>query len=140
MAAIVTTNQPRQVSTRSFRDLDLNFTLHPVKKDVSKHINELAIINAVKNLVSTNFFEKPFRPEIGSSVRSLLFENVDPLVAVRLERNIAETITNYEPRVAIKKIRARPSLDENSYAVSLTFSVVNNPIPITIDFFLERIR
>ena len=140
MAAIIKTTQPRESTSRSFKDLDLNFTLHPVKKDVSKHLNELAIINAVKNLVSTNFFERPFRPEIGSSVRSLLFENVDPLVAVRLERNIAETITNYEPRVSIKKIRARPSPDENSYAVSLTFSIINNPVPVTIDFFLERIR
>jgi len=140
MAATVTSNQSKQGSVRTFKDLDLNFTLHPVRKDVSKHINELAIINSVKNLVSTNFFEKPFRPEIGSSVRSLLFENVDPLIAVRLERNIAETITNYEPRVSIKKIRARPTSDENSYAVSLTFAIINNPVPITIDFFLERIR
>lgn len=140
MAATIKTTKSRQIIARSFKDLDLNFTAHPVKKDVSKHLNEMAIINSVKNLVSTNFFERPFRPEIGSSVRSLLFENVDPLIAVRLERNIAETITNYEPRVAIKQIRARPSADENSYAVSLTFSIINNPVPITIDFFLERIR
>lgn len=140
MTTTITSNQPNISSERIFRDLDLNFTLHPVRKDVSKHINEYAVINSVKNLISTNFYEKPFRPEIGSSVRNLLFENVDPLVAARLERAIAETITNYEPRVSITNVRAEASPDENLYVVSLSFLIVNNPVPITIDFFLERIR
>lgn len=140
MTTTITSSNPRISSERIFRDLDLNFTLHPVKKDVSTHINEYAIINSVKNLISTNFYEKPFRPEIGSSVRNLLFENVDPLVAARIERAIAETISNYEPRVSVTNIRAQASPDENLYAVTLTFVIVNNPIPITIDFFLERIR
>jgi phage baseplate assembly protein W len=140
MTTTITTNNPRISSERVFRDLDLNFTLHPVKKDVSTHLNEYAIINAVKNLISTNFYEKPFRPEIGSSVRNLLFENVDPLVASRLERSIEETILNYEPRVSVTNVRAQASPDENLYLVTLTFIIVNNPIPITIDFFLERIR
>jgi len=120
--------------------LDLNFNIHPVKKDVSKHINEFAIINSVKNLVSTNFYERPFRPEIGSGIRSLLFENVDPLVAAQLERALFETIGNYEPRVSITDVQVRASPDDNLYAVSLSFLIVNNPNPITIDFFLERIR
>ena len=140
MTTTITSNNPRISSERVFRDLDLNFTLHPVKKDVSTHLNEYAIINAVKNLISTNFYEKPFRPEIGSSVRSLLFENVDPLVASRLERSIEETILNYEPRVSVTNVRAQASPDENLYLVTLTFIIVNNPTPITIDFFLERIR
>ena len=140
MTTTITTNDPRISSDRVFRDLDLNFTLHPVKKDVSTHINEYAIINSVKNLISTNFYEKPFRPDIGSSVRNLLFENVDPLVASRLERSIEETILNYEPRVSVTNVRAQASPDENLYLITLTFIIVNNPIPITIDFFLERIR
>ena len=140
MTTTITSNNPRISSERVFRDLDLNFTLHPVKKDVSTHLNEYAIINAVKNLISTNFYEKPFRPEIGSSVRSLLFENVDPLVASRLERSIEETILNYEPRVSVTNVRAQASPDENLYLVTLTFVIINNPTPITIDFFLERIR
>lgn len=140
MTTTITTNNPRISSERVFRDLDLNFTLHPVKKDVSTHLNEYAIINAVKNLISTNFYEKPFRPQIGSSVRSLLFENVDPLIASRLERSIEETILNYEPRVSVTNVRAQASPDENLYLVTLTFIIINNPTPITIDFFLERIR
>ena len=140
MATTITSSNPRIDSERIYRDLDLNFNAHPVKKDVTKYLDEYAVINSVKNLVSTNFYERPFRPELGSGVRSLLFENVDPLIAAQLERALWETIGNYEPRVSVTNIRAQASPDENLYAVTLTFMIVNNPNPITIDFFLERIR
>ena len=140
MATTITSTNPRVLAERTFKDLDLNFTVHPIKKDVNKHVNEYAVINSVKNLVSTNFYEKPFRPEIGSGIRSLLFENIDPIISARLERAIVETITNYEPRVSISGIRATANPDENLYSVSMTFFIINNPSPVTIDFFLERIR
>lgn len=140
MATTITSTNPRVLAERTFKDLDLNFTVHPIKKDVNKHVNEYAVINSVKNLVSTNFYEKPFRPEIGSGIRSLLFENIDPIISARLERAIVETITNYEPRVSISDIRATANPDENLYSVSMTFFIINNPSPVTIDFFLERIR
>jgi len=140
MATTITSNDPTITSERVFRDLDLNFNPHPVKKDVSKHINERAIINSVKNLVSTNFYERPFQPELGSNVRALLFELVDSVVAASLERQLKVTIENFEPRVAIQNITAIPSPDENGYKVELSFFILNSPNPITINFFLERIR
>ena len=99
--AIVTTKNIRQ-----FKDLDLNFSIHPVRKDINKNLNEMAVINAVKNLVLTNHFEKPFHPEIGSNVRRLLFDNLDTVTASAIESEIRTTITNFEPRVSIKIGRA----------------------------------
>lgn len=125
---------------RTFKDLDLNFNIHPVKKDISKHLGELAIVNSVKNLVLTNFYERPFQPELGSNVRRLLFENVDSVTAAQLERAIEETITNFEPRVQVSTVTAVASPDENRYGVQLEFFIINNPDPITINFFLERVR
>lgn len=133
--ANVTINSPR-----TFRDLDLSFGIHPVKKDVNTHVNEYAIINSVKNLVLTNFYERPFRPNIGSNIRKLLFELVTPLTANQIERAIQETIQNYEPRVNIRTVKATPSQDENGYNVNLEFFIVNLTTPITIEFFLQRIR
>lgn len=140
MASTITSRNPLIQSERVYRDLDLSFNIHPVKKDVTKHLNEYAVINSVKNLISTNFFERPFRPQIGSGLRSLLFENVDPIISAQIERAIQETITNYEPRVQIEDVTATAYPDDNRYNISMTFFVINNPNPITIDFFLERIR
>lgn len=140
MTTKITSSDPSIVTERNYRDLNLNFTAHPVKKDISKHINERAIINSVKNLVSTNFYERPFRPEIGSGVRQILFEMVDSVSGAALERQILEVIQNFEPRVTVDSITATPSPDENGYNVTMEFFIINLPNPITINFFLERIR
>ena len=127
-------------STRSFKDLDLNFTIHPIRKDINTHKNEYAIINSVKNLVLTNHYERPFQPEIGSNIRRLLFENVDSITAAQIEREITETVENFEPRVQVSKVTAAADPDNNGYKVTLEFFIINNANPITINFFLERIR
>jgi len=127
-------------TTKSFKDLDLNFNVHPIRKDINVHKNEFAIINSVKNLVLTNFYERPFQPELGSNVRRLLFENIDSIIAAQLERAVEETILNFEPRVQVSKITAVPRPDENKYSMELEFFIISSPNPITINFFLERIR
>jgi phage baseplate assembly protein W len=134
---MATTNRD---SVRNFRDLDLNFAIHPITKDVNIYKAEYAVINSVKNLILTNHFEKPFQPEIGSNIRRLLFENVDSIIAAQIEREIEETITNFEPRVQISSVIAVHAPEENGYKIRLEFFVINNPDPITINFFLERIR
>ena len=127
-------------STRNFKDLDLNFAIHPIRKDINIHRAEYAVINSVKNLILTNHFERPFQPEIGSNIRRLLFENIDVILAAQIEREIEETITNFEPRVQISSVVAVAAPEENGYKIRLEFFVINNPDPITINFFLERIR
>jgi phage baseplate assembly protein W len=135
--ATVTTNEN---FVRDFRDLDLSFNIHPVRKDVNVHKSERAVINSIKNLILTNHYERPFQPELGSNIRRLLFENVDSVMAAQIEREIEETIENFEPRAQVSKVTAIAAPDENKYEVVMEFFVINNPNPITINFFLERIR
>jgi len=57
-------------TSRLYKDLDLNFGINPVTKDVDKKLGDRAIITAVKNLILLNYFEKPFNPSIGSRLCS----------------------------------------------------------------------
>mgnify|MGYP001472808719 CR=1 FL=1 len=125
---------------RSFSDLDLNFNIHPTTKDINRFKNENAVINSVKNLILTSNYERLFQPEVGCGLKRLLFEQVDNVTASLLEREISETIGNFEPRVDLQNVTASGFPDENGYKVELTFFLINNPSPITIDFFLERVR
>jgi phage baseplate assembly protein W len=127
-------------TVRDFRDLDLSFNIHPVRKDINKHVGVKAVINSIKNLVLTNHYEKPFQPEIGSNVRKLLFENIDALTSIALQREIAQVIANYEPRASVSKVYVFADYDNNGFNVEIEFSVINQSDPITITFFLERIR
>ena len=125
---------------RQYSELDLNFTIHPVKKDINRNIGEMAVINSVKNLILTNHYERPFQPDIGSNVRRLLFENLDNITATLIESEIRQTILNYEPRVNISKLNVVADYDNNGFKVLMQFFIANRTTPITINFFLERIR
>lgn len=127
-------------TTRKYKDLDLAFTEHPVTKDINKHVDYLAVVNSVKNLLSLNHYEKPFHPEIGSNIRALLFENLDNITAITLQREIQETLRNFEPRVDLKEVKVIPDFRENGFSVTITFYIINRTEPVTIDFFLERVR
>jgi phage baseplate assembly protein W len=133
--ATITTN-----IVTAYSDLDLNFTIHPVKKDINRYTNETAVVNSIKNLILTNHYERPFQPDIGSNVRRLLFENMDTITATTLKKEIEQTIKNYEPRANISDIVVSPDYENNGFKVYMEFYVVNRTTPITINFFLERIR
>jgi phage baseplate assembly protein W len=126
--------------TREFRDLDLNFNIHPVRKDINKHVGDKAIINSVKNLLSTNNYERLFNPIFGGNIRRLLFENLDMVTAIRVEKEIYTTIQNYEPRVSLQRVSVVPEYDSNAFNVRVEFNIVNRPEPVTITFQLERLR
>ena len=125
---------------RQYKDLDLNFLPHPIKKDVVKTVDEMSVINSVKNLILTNHYERPFRPEIGSNINKLLFENMDKITASAIERAIEQTISNFEPRVRISSVSVSPDFDNNAFSVGMEFYIINRTEPITIQFFLERAR
>ena len=134
MATVITT------TSREWQDLDLNFTIHPVRKDINKHKSELAVINSIKNLISTNHYEVPFQPELGCNVRKLLFEPLDMVTSTLIEREIIETINNFEPRASVSKVIVKPDFDNNGFKVELLFQIINRTDPVAIKFFLERVR
>jgi hypothetical protein len=125
---------------RIFSDLDLNFTKHPVTKDVSRKIGDKAIITSVKNLIYTNFFERPFNPKMGSNIRGMLFEPLDSITGIMIEKEIRILLANYEPRVSIKDIQVVTDYDTNSYSVTLTFFTTNSIKPLRTTLFLKRLR
>ena len=126
---------------RTYSDLDLFFGAKNVTKDISKVTNIQAVKRSVRNLVLTNHYEKPFHPEIGSGVRDILFEPMTPITANVLARKIEDVVENFEPRVKLIGVSARPNLDRNEYNVTIQFYVVNTPTELVdLTVMLERLR
>jgi len=65
---------------------------------------------------------------------------MDNITASSIENEIRQTVLNYEPRARITRINAVADFDKNGFKVEMEFFVVNRTDPITINFFLERIR
>ena len=127
-------------NSRKFRDLDLDFSRNTVTNDVNVVEDITAIKRAVKNLVQTNYYERPFNPELGCGVRELLFENFTPMTKVFLERKIEEVLINYEPRVELQSVQVDDDQDNNRLLVSINFYVVGVPGPQVVETFLQRVR
>jgi phage baseplate assembly protein W len=124
----------------NYSDLDLDFIAHPTTGDVVKKYGEDAIKRSIRNLIMTNFYDKPFRPGVGSNVTKLLFENSTPIVKNLISSAITEMVNNYEPRIRIRKIDVNFSEADNAYNITIFFTIVNTSQPVTINLFLERIR
>ena len=128
-------------NVRQHRDLDLFFSRKQGSGDVNRITDVEAVKRSVRNLVLTNFYEKPFHPEIGSGVRDMLFENMSPIVAVVIARKIEDVIINFEPRARLVSVRSIPDLDRNAYEVSVEFYIVNAPTELVdLSIMLERLR
>jgi len=127
-------------SNKTYSDLNLNFTKNPATNDVARLTDIEAVKRAVRNLVLTNQFERPFHPEIGTSIRDLLFETITPLNAVLLEDRIREVIVNFEPRAELTGIQVFDEIDNNQYRVIINFRVINSSEGVTITEFLQRLR
>ena len=117
------TNESKR-NSRSFKDIDLDFGRNTVTNDVNVVTNIIAIKRAVKNLVQTNYYERPFHPELGCGVRGLLFENFTPLTAIYLKRKISEVLNNYEPRIELTDVAVDDDQDGNRLVVDIYFTII----------------
>ena len=133
------TNKSKR-STRIYKDLDLNFTRNPVTNDILRIEDVDAVKRSVRNLVQTNFYERPFHPELGCGIRGLLFENYSPIIGIFLKRKIAGVINRYEPRVSLVNVTLDDDPDRNRLKVSLYFYVQNIPDQVVVETFLQRLR
>lgn len=125
---------------RIYSDIDLNFLAHPNTGDVSRKYDVDAVKQALKTLILTNFYERPFQPKLGSPVYGMLFENIDVPSANSLKLRLELLISQYEPRVRAQEVTVVPLYDENSFRVSIYFYVVGVRDPVTFSTILKRTR
>src|SRR6056300_2027352 len=114
-------------SAQIYKDINLSFARHPLTGDIAFLTDVEAVKRSVRNLINTNFYERPFHPEIGSDIRSILFEPVSPLVADVLKRYVEDVINNFEPRAELISVIVSTDIDRNAYGVTIEFYLVNSP-------------
>lgn len=122
-----------------YKDIDIRLAIRPTG-DVYKKTDAEAVKQAVKNLVMTNRFEKPFLPNFGGNVRSMLFELADDETEDDIEQQIIATISRYEPRAEVLSVDAIVQEELNSLSVKITFRVISTNEVITIEQFIQRLR
>ena len=137
MAQFNSKNKADRVARRWFTDFDINMKLHPNSGDVTLKYDLQSVSRALKNLIQTNHYERPFKPALGLNLRSKLFE-LDMAQTRVLENEIKALINDYEPRATVRTVMA--SSRGHELNVLLQYTIGNSSEPHSLDIILERIR
>ncbi len=134
-----TTNKSKR-SNRIYSDLNLSFTKNPATKDVARLFDVQAIKRAVKNIILTNKFERPFNSDFGCNLRGFLFENITEPLLVIIKDRVAMAIEKYEPRVSVEDVVVREDIDKNGLSIMVSFLINGTEAPVSVSTFLQRVR
>jgi phage baseplate assembly protein W len=126
--------------TQRYSDFLNDLIPHPVVKDIVKYVDEMAVSKAIRNLMLTDRGERLYQPDIGSNLKSMLFEPMSEATSELISTFVRETIKNYEPRAVVIKIIVVPNYERNLYSVSIVYMVINKSEPTILNISLERIR
>jgi len=123
-----------------YKDFDIRFTAHPVTGKLIIKKNSDSVKQALKNLILTSFYERPYAPLFGSDIRSMLFENYTAVTESNIRYAIETCIENFEPRVQLLDIRFGGDPDRNMLTISIIFRPLNSRASVTLGIDLERVR
>lgn len=122
-----------------YTDLDLLFVANPISGDVTTKKDADAVKRSVKNILMTNHYERPFKPNFGANLRARLFELDEIGGRKNLEKDIVETLAALEPRIANIKVQIA-DLDNNNLDVRVAYIVKNGLRQSQVDFKVSRVR
>lgn len=125
--------------TVDYLDIDLTFAKRP-SGDIYKKKDAAAVKQSIKNLLLTDFYEKPFQPFFGANLRAMLFELADEDTEDEVEENIRNAINKYEPRAEILTITVNVLPDQNDMRVSVYFKIISTQETVTFTTNLSRLR
>ena len=98
-------NSSKVVVKNEFTDLDIMFTAHPISGDITTKKDSDAVMRSVRNILLTNNYERPFKPNFGADLRSQLFNLQGLGSRKRLKRKIMVALTSLEPRITNIRIQ-----------------------------------
>ena len=136
----ITAKTTRTITPVVYSDFFTDFSRSSSTGQLNKKTNENAVKQSIRNLLLTDFYERPFHPEIGSNLRGLLFENITPGVIPRAKKAIEEVFDLYEPRAALIRADITPWPDRHAIYVTIYFRIINSEGTESLDVILERTR
>jgi len=139
--AIDITNKSKQVATsdNAFSDLDLLFRRHPQTGDVVVRTDAEAVKRAVRNIILTNHFERPFKPGFGGSIRGLLFELNTSRKIRKVQKRLVAILEVFEPRIHNISVGINGT-DTNEVNLQIYYSIKNGISNQTMEMTITRAR
>jgi len=120
-----------------YKDLSLDFTPHPVSGDVRPIVDDLAIRRSITNLIRTSRGSRPFYPEYGCTISSLLFSNADIFTKNTMKDSVYDALSKFEPRIDV--ISVEPTFDDdNGVSLQIKYRIKNTNTVSNITTIVKR--
>lgn len=120
-----------------YSDLDFNFA-KSASNDVARKFDNNAIKQSLKNLLLTNFYERPFQPSLGANLISRLFNSFNDGDLSEIKQQVAEVITDFEPRVTLRSVNTDYNDVSQTITVDVEYSFLDEED--TLDIVIERVK
>ena len=133
------TNTKLTANKESYVDLDILFTSHPVSKDVTLKKDADAVKRSVRNILLTNNYERPFKPNFGANLRGQLFELQGIGAKRKIVGDIKEALYALEPRVRNVRVAIGEN-NRNNIDVMVQYDIINGLGRDSVDFTVTRVR
>lgn len=92
-------------------------------KDIDELQDGQAVINSVKNILTTTPGQKLLNPTLGLDFRSYLFEPVNTTTSFFLAQFIYNNLGVQEPRINLEGVKIEGIEDQNQYNIEITYSI-----------------
>ena len=124
------------------RDFDLQFRNHPSTGKLLMKKDDDCVKQAIKNLILTDQFERPFRPYYGGNIRKRLFDLYSTMTRHDYQTLIETTIKNYEPRALLESdsVSVMEYPDNNGLVVTIRFRNAITLNELQLDVNLNKVR
>ena len=133
-------NEGKTVAVKeSFADLNILMTPHPITGDITLKTDAEAIKRSVRNIVMTNFYERPFKPNLGTSLRNQLFELNDLRVRSVVSKRVKNSLEKLEPRISDVQM-SFGEMDSNNLYVTIFYTIRNSQRTQEVEFTVKRVR
>jgi phage baseplate assembly protein W len=94
-------------------------------------------VSNLKNLLLTKKRERPFQPEFGSDVYTLMFEQMNAELSNTLTLQLSDDIAFWLPYIVIDDITVTPDYDRNTVNITLSYRITEQGANRQIIMFID---
>lgn len=84
-----------------------------------------AIQNSISNILTTRLGSVPGRPNFGSNLHMIVFDQIDPITEKLAERYVRESLAKFEDRIIVSNVEVSKNEAFNRIIINISFSYVD---------------
>jgi phage baseplate assembly protein W len=123
-----------------YKDFNMGLEAHPVTGALLMVKNADAVKQGVRNLIMTNYLERPYRSRYGGNIRQNLFELFDSGTIEDIKADITFCFNSNMRRAELVSVNVDASADTNFLNIDIVFRPINQVNNEQVNIKLERLR